>query len=322
MCAQNAPSPKYQLPPDEPPDGKALVVKLREKLMLRFWREVSAVAQKYNRPVHDLRGCLEGVIAEDEMFGPEWLDMYLPLPQAEKPHLFAGAKVNAAAHAKVSNKSLPEWWDLCLGQLLVWCRKQPWGNCGEGIWEYLGDLFLEIGPLWPTQPTTRLVLPATDTDPIQTVTSVLDFMKAILTRLARRERWVLRRALQLDYDPAGAEHDVSISVATATCASDRTIMVERVRWLAKQFHGGIPDLEERFAGRGTLQLLRVADQLEVALLRGPFGQAWGLHTLNKWSFAEIGQKARPHPLVPKTVEVKLSNFRKKARQALADLWLS
>ena len=147
--------------------------------------------------------------------------------------------------------------------------------------------------------------------------SAFEWLTWLLQHVAR---WKHRsRVVPLTFDPAEVVLDGSVGNQTMTSVPDREEIARRVRSLEALFDDPIPDLESRLSTCGTLPLLLVADQLEVAATMSPIGRKmWSLQTI---AGRTVPQIAEAMELTENNVRVQLSNVRKLARDRLVELWL-
>ena len=180
-----------------------------------------------------------------------------------------------------------------------------------GIEGLICDTYVESVKLWPDSGELF------HHPPDRTTASAFEWMTWILQHVAR---WKHRsRVVPLAFDPAEVVVDGSALDQTMTSVPDREEVARRVRSLAALFPEPIPDLESRLRAGGTLPLLLVADQLEVAAAMPPAGRTmWSLQTI---AGRTVPQIAEAMDLTENNVRVQLSNVRKSARDGLVELWL-
>ena len=285
--------------------GDAIIGGVRARLLNRLFREVDSA----NHLFPSYRACIEAVIFEEGMFDAEWLDVFLPRPPVSE-HII-DLEPLPAPRGKVGGHTLQELWQLHLGQLMEWGQRQPWGWRGDGVEGLICDTYVESVKLWPDSGELF------HHPPDRTTASAFEWMTWILQHVAR---WKHRsRVVPLAFDPAEVVVDGSALDQTMTSVPDREEVARRVRSLAALFPEPIPDLESRLRAGGTLPLLLVADQLEVAAAMSPAGRTmWSLQTI---AGRTVPQIAEAMDLTENNVRVQLSNVRKSARDGLVELWL-
>lgn len=285
--------------------GDAIIGGVRGRLLSRLFREVDAA----NHLFPSYRACIEAVVFEEGMFDAQWLDEFLPRPPVSEP--FIDLETLPPPRGKVGGHTLQELWQLHLAQLMEWGQRQPWGWRGDGVEGLICDTYVESVKLWPDA-GDQFHYP-----PDRTTASAFEWMTWILQHVAR---WRNRsRVVPLTIDPAEVVIDGSFRHQTMTSVPDREEIARRVRSLAALFADRIPDLETRLGAGGTLPLLLVADQLEVAAALPPAGRTmWSLQTI---AGRTVPQIAAALDLTENNVRVQLSNARTIARENLVELWL-
>jgi hypothetical protein len=254
--------------------------------------------------------CIHWVILYTRAFDRDWLDRFfaapLPLPASPAP---AAPPTPARRYGRLA---LQEWWGLLTPQVLFWGRQQRWGCHGDGVLGLLGEAYVRAASLWDEVAPT---FPQADEVSTQSREAVFAWFTRIVAELAARHPPLLRASLI--FEPEAPADDPG-TAGTATQLPDRVLVADRVRWLSARLPAGVPELEQRIGGRGTLQLLIVADQLEVALgLPDRASRQWCLQTLVRQTPAEV---AADLGTTANYVQRRFGDIRQAAQERLARLW--
>jgi hypothetical protein len=296
-------SPDGNPPPGLP--GEDAVGRLRQRLCDRLVR----VAAQAGHDFPSDRDCIRWVILCTRPFDRDWLDRFLAAPP---PVPAAPVAAPANPTRRYGRLTLQEWWVLLTPQVLVWGQQQPWNQQGDGVRGLLGEAYMRAAELWdeavPTfPPATGGGLPARD--------AVFGWLKEIVRALAAR--YPARPWTSLAFDPAAAPITPETS-ATATRLPDRVLIAARVRELSARLPVGVPDLEPRLGGRGTLQLLIAADQLEVALgMSERARRQWCLQTLARRTPPEIAVELET---TANYIQRRFGDIRQAAQDRLIEMW--
>jgi hypothetical protein len=286
--------------------GDAIVGRLRARLCERIRRRVEKLGMDFPSPRACMGWVVEGIGAFDHRANLPWLDRFLPLPVKAEPR--PTQPPVSRPQTRVRGRTLQEWWTLLYPRLLVWGRQRGWSPRSEGFEGVLGQTYLESDEAWPWPDRVF----DQDGDP-------LPWVVGIASNVALRHRHGRQVSLLFD-PPDGAAGDPG-TVGTATHVPDRAEMAHRVRGLSAELPTTPPDLGDRLDGRGTLELLVVADQFEVILLMDRCDREW-------WCRRVLagGRDDDVAAALGKTVNNMRKRFsadggvRDTARQRLADLW--
>ena len=291
--------------------GDDIIDRLRKRLCCRFIREVDEAGREFP----DDGACIRWLVPHSGLCDRNWLKEFFP---AAGPTLRdeESAQVQEP-RGTVRGKTLRGWWQQLAPQILAWGRQQPWAQHGDGVEGLLGEAYVRAVTLWQHS-NGSFALPPTQKP--ETVTEWTDcpltWMTTILRRLAaERPR---AREFTLTYDPECRPTEGTVGDGTLTHLPDRQEMTRRVEYLSHQLPNPVPNLPDRLGGRGTLQLLLVADQLETAFgLPAHYRLQWCLQTLAGKSTAEVAAE-----MITSTgnVEVRFCRIRDSAQSKLAALW--
>ena len=287
-----------------------LIDRLRRRLCCRLARKV-----KDSMEFPDDGACIRWVVPALCMFDKDWLERFFPafgpplrgeaLPPVQEPR------------GKIRGKTFQGWWDHLTPQILAWGWLQPWGQHGDGVEGLLGEAYVQAVELWHVSKKESFALPGGSKEgETKWTDSALDWMRAIVHGVAAQR--TKTREVALAFDPEYRRVERLADDATRTSDSDRRVMARRVERLSGSLPHPVPRLEERLGGRGTLELVLVADQLEIALALDPDDRRdWCLQTLAGIASPDL---ARERDARPNTIHVRFGRIRDRAQSNLAALW--
>ena len=286
-----------------------IIDRLRRRLCARFLRE----ADEEDRTFADDRACICWVVLGSRLFDQNWLEEFFP---AHPPETAERSPRVKEPGGRVRGRTLRGWWGSLAAEVLAWGRQQPWARGGYGVEGLLGEAYVRAVELWGHSDESFALEVNAEGEVIHSTDSALEWMKAIVCRIAAAR--TKTREVTLTYEPAGRQEERLICDATATRLPDRQLMAQRVASLSAQLPVRVPDLPVRLGGRGTLQLLLVADQLAVALaLPGHYLLQWCLQTLAGKLPKAVAEEM---DTTPGNVATRFCRIRDRAQSDLAALW--
>lgn len=287
-----------------------VIDRLRARLCDRFLREVDEAGERFPDP----GACIGWVVLRCRLFDRDWSERFFP---ARPPEAAAPPRVTAPG-GRVRGRTLREWWEHLTPRVLAWGWQQPWARYGDGVEGLLGEAYVRAVELWRhSDRCFALNRDATTGEVTESTDCAFAWVSAILCGLAARRR-TGSPGVSLAFDPADRRACRSTDVGTVTSPPDRQLLARRVRCLSGLLPVPVPNLEERIGGRGTLQLLLVADQLETASgLPDHYRRQWCLQTLAGKSPERVAEEMGT---TRGNIETRFCRIRTRAQSTLGDLW--